>query len=155
MQIIAVKEERKTIEMIKRDQFGRIMKGSVSWNKGMYGKDSPRWKGGKLKHPEGYIRAYAPNHPYKIKTGSGYVYEHRLVMEKKIGRYLYPWEIVHHINGIPDDNRIENLELLPSQGKHNTAIQKVYKENKGLKRMVLMLLLLNTHNQQIRQLEVL
>jgi len=96
------------------------------------GKNHYRWKGGKMK-AMGYFYIYQPNHPYAIKAK--YVLEHRLVMEKHIGRYLNPWEIVHHINGIKDDNRIENLELCPS-GTHDKRVQKVYKENQFLKKIV-------------------
>jgi len=53
----------------------------------------------------------APDHP-RAKSNNGYVFEHVLVMEETIGRYLdYPGETVHHKNGISDDNRPENLEL--------------------------------------------
>jgi HNH endonuclease len=56
----------------------------------------------------GYLLVRAPNHPFATKTG--YVLEHRLVMEKMIGRYLKPWETAHHRNGVRKDNRPENLE---------------------------------------------
>lgn len=66
------------------------------------------WKGGRVADGKGYIRVYVENHPRKKDH---YIQEHVLVMEKHLGRYLEKSETVHHINGIRDDNRLENLEL--------------------------------------------
>ena len=74
------------------------------------GKRSFRWKGGRRKDRFGYIQIWMPEHPNaKMK---GYIHEHRLVMSNHLGRPLTKKEFVHHKNGIKDDNRLENLELL-------------------------------------------
>jgi hypothetical protein len=90
-----------------------FLAGREVWNKGlkgyMSGSKNGMWKGGKYIDGSGYVHIKAIDHPNKSQIG--YVPEHRLVMEKCLGRYLDKQEIIHHKNGIKSDNRVENLEL--------------------------------------------
>ena len=70
---------------------------------------------------DGYIRLHKSLIDpffYPMLTSQDNVTEHRLVMAKSLGRCLQSFEVVHHINGKHDDNRIENLQLV-SDGKHS------------------------------------
>lgn len=71
----------------------------------------------KLVSTNGYYYRYMPEHPFC--NNKGYVFEHRLVYEKNIGRFLRSEEEIHHINRNRKDNRIENLSL-KSKGEHKT-----------------------------------
>lgn len=65
----------------------------------------------------GYVRVYCPDHPKATKKNP-YVAKHKLVIEKQIGRYLTKNEVIHHINGNKQDNRIKNLQRL-SNSEHS------------------------------------
>ncbi len=64
----------------------------------------------------GYVLVYEPNHPRA--NASGYVPEHILVMEEKIGHLLEVGEVVHHIDGDRKNNHPDNLMLFSSSGDH-------------------------------------
>lgn len=77
------------------------------------GARSGAWKGGKHMAHNGYINIFKPEH--KNSSSNGYIQEHRLIMSEYLDRPLKKGENVHHVNGVRDDNRIENLELWTTQ----------------------------------------
>jgi len=81
------------------------------------------WNGGK-RIKSGYVLIKSHNHLFA--DSQDYIREHRLVMEKFLGRYLTKEEVVHHVNGDRTDNRIENLMLFDSTGDH----VRFHKQNK-------------------------
>ncbi len=84
--------------------------GSIS------GKDKWNWTGGWYFTRDGYVMVQRKDHPranYK-----GYVWEHVLIMEAMIKRFLEPGEVVHHCNGNRADNRPFNLRLFASPSEH-------------------------------------
>jgi hypothetical protein len=78
------------------------------------GRNAHRWSGGLVVH-KGYVHVFMPEHPRAI---GNYVRRSLLVAEEKLGRPLERGEIVHHKNQQRDDDRPENVEVLPSQSKH-------------------------------------
>lgn len=72
------------------------------------GENHPNWVGG-FHYKDGYKFILAKDHPNA--NAIGYVAEHTLIMSKHLNRPMKDKETIHHLNGIKDDNRLENLEL--------------------------------------------
>jgi len=86
------------------------------------GENHPNWGGGKQKMSGGYIGILQPDHPRAGKKG--YVREHILVWEAAHNTTLPQGWVVHHLNGVVDDNRAENLVALPNTRHKNVLAAK-------------------------------
>lgn len=96
-----------------------------SYLKPRLGKDNPSWKGGRVKQG-GYMKIHMRNHPRA--NSSGYVPEHILIWEKVHRKSLPQGWVVHHLNGIKDDNRPCNLLGLQRSKHHVELVNRALKE---------------------------
>lgn len=86
-----------------------------------FGKDNHFYRGGGRKKTDGgYI---------KVLINGRWRFEHRVVMECKLGRALTSDEVVHHINEVKDDNRPDNLEIM-TPAAHNKHHHKERRERR-------------------------
>jgi hypothetical protein len=111
------------------DKISKKLKGRISPRKGIHlplvqkimlseqrlREKGSRWQGG-IRRDRGYIGIISSSHSFGIK--SSYKYKHRLIIEECIGRELVRTELVHHINGIRNDNRKDNLMAFNSISAH-------------------------------------
>jgi len=95
------------------------------------GDKHPKWNGGIKRNVEGYILVLvSSDSPYYKMSDNGYIRRGRLIMAESLGRCINPEEVVHHISGIRDDDRIENLRLLKNHSEHVVLHHKLRKLSK-------------------------
>ena len=110
---VQTKEAKKRIsETLKR----KIASGEIKRPGPEKGVNHPNWNGGKMITVFGYVLVKKPSHPFA--NNNGYVLEHRIVMEKHIGRFLKEEEHVHHLDFNKQNNKIGNLHLFRNNADH-------------------------------------
>lgn len=98
-----------------------VAKGNVPWNAGT----SKGWV-----DKRGYRWLYVSENGRRVARR-----EHRVLMERHLGRKLEPWELVHHKDGNPQNNAIENLEIV-EWGAHTSEHHKGGRKSEDARRSI-------------------
>ena len=107
----------------KSKEYGAQLEVRIRRSRRMRGTKNIKWSGGCHIRPSGYV---------VITTRYGKrELEHRLVMEQHLGRPLTPEEVVHHRKKVKDDNRLDQLQLFPSNREHTKHHRNQEKELRG------------------------
>jgi hypothetical protein len=131
---VNVKRTKLHITDIHKRRFTKAGKQKmVETRKKIHGPKHPSWNGGKRVTFSGYVEVRNKDHHRARKNG--YVFEHILVAEKKLGRKLNPNEQVHHKNKVKTDNRPENLEVIDA-GEHARLHAKERRKGKYIRCVV-------------------
>lgn len=121
----SIQHKANRLELKKDKEVNSIIRG-----KSREGEKCCNWKGGKKLSKRGYVFILKKGYP--TTDVNGYIFEHRYIMCEFLERILGRNEIVHHINGIKNDNRIENLMVM-SNGEHTTMHHKDVKQSETTK----------------------
>jgi len=116
-------------ELCKKERWVRFIKGKPETIYCRHCATKARTSGRRVKGCAGYIQTklYPDDFFYPMAKADGYVMEHRLVMAKHLGRYLQPWEAVHHKDGNRANNDLSNLEIT-TKGNHISDHNKGYSD---------------------------
>lgn len=107
-------EHKRNVSIAKR---GEKRSEEFKYNRSriMKGNGNSNWKGGRFTRLQGYAFRYFPEHH---RSNTGHVLEHILVYEQYYKCCILRYAHIHHKNGIKDDNRVENLQLM-SHSEHS------------------------------------
>lgn len=129
-------------------KLGHILRTSGETHKLLYQKgllEAPKgeqvltWKGGRIITPSGYVYIHSPEYP-GTSSRNPYIAEHRLVWEQAHNKKLPKGYIIHHLNGIKNDNRPSNLvamklgEHINQTKPYKQKIRELEIENRQLQR---------------------
>lgn len=111
-----ITEQNKNRGLIKGNYREYVVGHHRKGKKGLWvGDNNPRWNGGKTITTDGYNCVVAKDHPY---SQNGFIKEHRLIVEKLIGKILPKNAVVHHVNGNKTDNLNTNLVVCENNSYH-------------------------------------